>query len=62
MKKPNILIFMTDQQRGATITDERCLTPNLDSFREKGVTFTNAFCSAPHCCPSRATFMRLPMT
>ncbi len=56
MTKPNILIFMTDQQRGSTITDQRCLTPNLDNFRKKGVTFTNTFCSAPHCCPSRATF------
>lgn len=57
MSKPNILIFMTDQQRGATVTDERCLTPNLDRFRKNGVTFTNAFCPSPHCCPSRATFL-----
>ena len=55
--RPNILIFMTDQQRGSTITDKRCLTPNLDRLRQQGVTFTNAFCPSPHCCPSRATFM-----
>jgi arylsulfatase A-like enzyme len=55
-QKPNILIFMTDQQRGSSITDERCLTPNLDRFRQRGVTFTNALCPSPHCCPSRATF------
>ena len=57
MNKPNILIFMTDQQRADSVYDERCLTPNLDSFREKSLTFTNAFCPSPHCCPSRATFM-----
>ena len=57
MKQPNILIFMTDQQRGSTVTDPRCLTPNLDKFRTGGVTFTNTFCPSPHCCPSRATFM-----
>ncbi len=57
MSRPNILIFMTDQQRGATVTDARCLTPNLDRFMEQGVTFTNTFCPSPHCCPSRATFL-----
>lgn len=57
MKRPNLLIFMTDQQRGDTVTDPRCLTPNLDRLRQKGVTFTGAFCPSPHCCPSRATFM-----
>lgn len=55
--RPNILIFMTDQQRASSVTDERCFTPNLDRLREKGVTFANTFCPSPHCCPSRATFM-----
>ena len=57
MKQPNILIFMTDQQRGDTVPPfGRALTPNLDRFRQQGVTFTNAYCPSPHCCPSRATF------
>jgi arylsulfatase A-like enzyme len=55
--KPNILIFMTDQQRGSTLSNKRCLTPNLDRLRKDGVTFSNAFCPSPHCCPSRASFM-----
>ncbi len=57
MKRPNILIFMTDQQRADSILNPNCFTPNLDKFREQSITFTNAFCPSPHCCPSRATFM-----
>ncbi len=55
--RPNILIFMTDQQRGDTVLPtSKVRTPRLDLFAAEGVTFTNTFCSSPHCCPSRATF------
>ncbi len=57
-EQPNLLIIMTDQQRGDTAgLDGRAITPNLDRLARDGVTFTNAMCPAPHCCPSRATFM-----
>jgi arylsulfatase A-like enzyme len=57
MERPNILIFMTDQQRGDTTPPySRALTPNLDKFCTEGVTFSQAYTIAPHCCPSRATF------
>lgn len=57
MTRPNILIFMTDHQRGVTLLQENaCITPNIDKFRREAVTFTHAYCPAPHCCPSRATF------
>lgn len=57
MSKPNILIFMTDQQRGASILGpNKAITPNIDQFRTESVTFSNAFCPSPHCCPSRASF------
>jgi arylsulfatase A-like enzyme len=57
MPRPNILIFMTDQQRGDTVLPRSAaLMPNVARFREEGVTFTEAFCPSPHCCPSRATF------
>ncbi len=55
--QPNILIFMTDHQRADTVPPfGRAITPNLDRLARNGVTFTNAFCSSPHCCPSRASF------
>lgn len=57
MNKPNILIFMTDQQRGKSIFPfNEAKTPNIDAFCKEGVTFTNAHTIAPHCCPSRASF------
>ena len=55
--KPNIIVFMTDQQRGSTVLPGNpCKTPNLDRFRRRAMQFTEAFCPSPHCCPSRATF------
>jgi len=60
MNKPNILIFMTDQQRACSVLPGdayKAKTPVLDEFREESVTFSRAFCPSPHCCPSRASFM-----
>jgi arylsulfatase A-like enzyme len=49
---------MTDHQRGDTVLAEHpAKTPNVDRLAAEGVTFTEAFCPTPHCCPSRATFM-----
>lgn len=57
MDTPNILIFMTDQQRGDTAPPYgRAKTPHLDAFCRQGLAFSEAFTVAPHCCPSRATF------
>ena len=57
MRPPNILIFMTDHQRGDTVLPEHpARTPNVERLAAEGVTFTEAFCPSPHCCPSRATF------
>lgn len=56
-KTPNIVVFMTDQQLGDTIMPWHIAkTPNVDRLRSKGIQFSQAFCPAPHCCPSRATF------
>ncbi|HBN86522.1 MAG TPA: hypothetical protein DDZ89_22115 [Clostridiales bacterium] len=48
---------MADQYRGDMVPPfNRCLTPILDRFYKEGaVSFTNAYCPSPHCCPSRAT-------
>ncbi|MFI3212764.1 MAG: sulfatase-like hydrolase/transferase [Eubacteriales bacterium] len=57
MKRPNILVFMTDQQRGDSVyPKQRAISPNVTKFAKEGVTFSNAHTIAPHCCPSRATF------
>lgn len=57
MKRPNILIFMTDHQRGDTIfANSKVFTPNIDKIRTDCIEFTNAHCPSPHCCPARATF------
>ena len=36
--------------------DETAATPNLDRLASEGVTFTRAYCQAPQCGPSRASF------
>jgi arylsulfatase A-like enzyme len=60
MKKPNILIFMTDQQRACSVLPDnpyKAITPVLDQFRKEAVTFRRAYGPSPHCCPARASFM-----
>ncbi|OHD63574.1 MAG: hypothetical protein A2096_13830 [Spirochaetes bacterium GWF1_41_5] len=56
--QPNILIFMTDHQRADTVLPEHpAIMPNINSFINDSVLFSNTFCPSPHCCPARATFM-----
>ena len=55
--RPNILIVMTDHQRGDTVLPAHpAVTPNVEGLAREGVTFTSTFCPTPHCCPSRASF------
>lgn len=55
--KPNIIVFMTDQQAASTMNgSSMAKTPNVDRFLKKSTKFNQAYCPAPHCCPSRATF------
>jgi arylsulfatase A-like enzyme len=55
---PNVLIFMPDQQNGATVLPfSPVVKPNMDRFMKESITFNAAHCPAPHCCPSRASFM-----
>lgn len=57
MEKPNILIFMTDHQRADTVYPlRRARTPHVDRLAMEGVAFTRTYCTAPHCCPARASF------
>ncbi|MFW9820009.1 MAG: sulfatase [Candidatus Thorarchaeota archaeon] len=58
-KKPNIILFITHDQGqflgcyNSPQTPNSLNTPNLDKLAENGVRFTNHFCTAPQCSPSR---------
>jgi len=58
-EKPNIILFITHDQGqflgcyNSPQTPNSLKTPNLDKLAENGVRFTNYFCTAPQCSPSR---------
>lgn len=57
-QRPNILIFMTDQEQGDVVAPGHpCMTPNADRLAQTGLRFSHTYTPSPHCCPSRATFM-----
>lgn len=59
MKKPNIILFITHDQGqflgcyDTPQTPNSLNTPNLDKLAKEGIRFTNYFCTAPQCSPSR---------
>lgn len=56
-RRPNILVFFTDQQRWDTCGcygQKLPVTPNLDRMAEEGVRFEYAFTCQPVCGPARA--------
>ncbi len=56
-KKPNIVIVMTDHERGDVVLPENpAIKPNVKKMGQEGVVFSQAYCPMAHCCPSRATF------
>ena len=55
-EKPNIIYILTDQQTASAMScvgNTDLHTPNMDRLAANGVTFTNAYCSAPLSGPSR---------
>ena len=65
--KPNVLFIAIDDMNdwvGCLGGHPDVETPNLDRLADRGVVFTNAFCSAPACNPSRASLLTgiLPST
>lgn len=58
MKRPNILVFMTDQMQGGVLSPEHpCYTPHFDALAARGLRFANAYTPNPVCSPSRASLM-----
>ena len=58
--KPNILVIMTDQHSKYFLGcygNQIVRTPNLDRLASEGMRFTNAYCAAPVCVPSRMSFL-----
>ena len=56
--KPNILLFISDQQRRDTLGfrgETACSTPNMDRMAHEGVSFDHAITTAPLCTPARAS-------
>lgn len=58
--RPNILVIMSDQHARGKLGcygDPLVRTPNLDRLAAQGMRFSNAYCPAPLCVPSRMSFM-----
>lgn len=60
LKKANILLITTDQQRYDTIArlgNDSIFTPHLDWLVSQGTSFDQCYSDCPICMPSRATIM-----
>lgn len=56
-RKPDIVLIITDQQTASAMSctgNPYVGTPALDRLAERGIRFTNAYCTAPVSGPSRA--------
>ena len=59
-RPPNVLVFVTDQQRADWLGcagDPVLDTPHIDRIAAAGVRFSRAYCANPVCMPSRATLV-----
>jgi len=59
-QRPNILLIMSDEHApmySGTYGHALVKTPNMDRLAAEGVTFDNAYCNSPLCCPGRMSFM-----
>jgi len=56
---PNIIFFMTDQQRwdALGVLNPHIKTPNLDRLAKAGIVHRQATCQVPMCIPSRNSLM-----
>ncbi len=65
VKKPNILVILTDQQSAKMMSctgNSLLKTPNIDRLAAQGIRFTRAYATNPVCVPSRFSLMtgRMP--
>jgi arylsulfatase A-like enzyme len=60
VRQPNIIVILADDLGYADVsayTSGRFPTPNIDRLGSEGARFTDAYSTAPVCCPSRAGLM-----
>ena len=60
MKRPNVLLIMTDQQRGDCLGIDGhpvLRTPSMDRIAGEGVRFTRAYSSCPTCIAARRSLL-----
>lgn len=58
MNKPNILWFHFDEMRADSLGcmgSDWAKTPHIDAIAKRGMAFTNCYCQAPVCLPSRTS-------
>jgi arylsulfatase len=59
-ERPNIVLIMTDQQRGDCLSAEGhpvLLTPNMDNIGFQGARFRRAYSTCPVCIPARRSLL-----
>ena len=59
-RKPNLVVFLPDQQRADTLAccgGEKVHAPNLNKLASESVVFTRAYVTHPVCVPSRSSIM-----
>lgn len=60
MKKPDVILILTDNQQAATIGcygNSEVHTPNIDRLAAQGLRMDNAFCANAFCSPCRASVL-----
>jgi len=60
MRKPNLIVFLTDQQRADTMLcggSGKVHVPNLYKLASGSVIFERAYVTQPLCVPSRASLL-----
>ena len=61
MSRPNVVLFISDQQRADTMPGVRrargVRTPHLEWLADRGTLFRDAFCVTPMCSPARASLL-----
>jgi arylsulfatase A-like enzyme len=59
-QKPNLIVFLTDQQRADTLAcygARRKIAPNLDKLASQSCVFERAYVTHPLCTPSRSSLL-----